>query len=161
MFKQTEHEHRKHFYMYYTVSSASARRGCWRTISRTVLSVLWWTAHRLSECSENFHKQLNAPFAIYADFEAIAEKASGCQPNDEKSYTQGYQGHTACIASVISSSVVMTISAANRWRPTAVQMLCTSLWKRCWRRSNGVRRWRRNTSTRIWLWQMRTPRKLQ
>lgn len=36
------------------------------------------------------------PFVIYADFEAITEKISGCQPNDDKSYTNAYQKHTDC-----------------------------------------------------------------
>ena len=44
----------------------------------------------------NFHKQLPVPFVIYADFEAITEKIHGCQPNDEKSYTEAYQKHTDC-----------------------------------------------------------------
>ena len=30
---------------------------------------------------QNYHKQLQAPFAIYADFEVITEKVSGCTPN--------------------------------------------------------------------------------
>ena len=33
---------------------------------------------------------------IYADFESITEKISGCQPSDGKSYTEKYQKHTAC-----------------------------------------------------------------
>ncbi|XP_068749374.1 uncharacterized protein [Montipora capricornis] len=44
----------------------------------------------------NFHKQLAPPFVIYADFEAITEKISGCQPNNDKSYTEAYQKHTDC-----------------------------------------------------------------
>ena len=36
------------------------------------------------------------PFVIYADFEAITEKISGCQPNNNKSYTEAYQKHTDC-----------------------------------------------------------------
>ena len=36
------------------------------------------------------------PFVIYADFEAITEKVSGCQPSNEKSYTEAYQKHTDC-----------------------------------------------------------------
>ena len=39
---------------------------------------------------------LPAPFAIYADFEAITEKIDGCQPSDGKSYTTTYQSHKAC-----------------------------------------------------------------
>ena len=51
---------------------------------------------------------------------------------------------TRLVATVISSSAATTISTANRWRPTAVLTLCASLWNRCWRRSNGVRRWGRD-----------------
>ena len=44
----------------------------------------------------NYHKQLPVPFVIYADFEAITEKVQGCQPNNNKSYTESYQKHTDC-----------------------------------------------------------------
>ena len=44
----------------------------------------------------NFHKQQPVPFVIYADFEAITEKISSCQPNDDKSCTEAYQKHTDC-----------------------------------------------------------------
>ena len=44
----------------------------------------------------NFHKQQPVPFVIYADFEAITEKISGCKPNNDKSYTEAYQKHTDC-----------------------------------------------------------------
>ena len=44
----------------------------------------------------NHHKQMLAPFVIYADFEAITEKISGCEPNNVKSYTNQYQKHTSC-----------------------------------------------------------------
>ncbi|XP_068691018.1 uncharacterized protein [Montipora foliosa] len=44
----------------------------------------------------NFHKQLAVPFVIYSDFEAITEKISGCQPNNDKSYTEAYQKHVDC-----------------------------------------------------------------
>ena len=45
---------------------------------------------------KNYHKVLPVPFSIYADFECITEKISGCQPSDRKSYTEKYQKHTAC-----------------------------------------------------------------
>ena len=45
---------------------------------------------------KNHHKSLPVPFCIYADFECITEKISGCQPSDRKSYTEKYQKHTAC-----------------------------------------------------------------
>ena len=44
----------------------------------------------------NFHKQQPVPFVIYADFEAIIEKISGCKPNNNESYTEAYQKHTDC-----------------------------------------------------------------
>ena len=44
----------------------------------------------------NFHKKQPVPFVIYADFEAIIEKISNCQPNNDKSYTEAYQKHTDC-----------------------------------------------------------------
>ena len=36
---------------------------------------------------KNYHKRLEAPFVIYADFEAINEKVHRCQPINDKSYT--------------------------------------------------------------------------
>ena len=45
---------------------------------------------------KNYHKQMPAPFVIYADFEAITEKVHGCLPNNEKSYTEAYQKHIDC-----------------------------------------------------------------
>ena len=45
---------------------------------------------------KNYHKRLAAPFVIYADFEAINEKVHGCQPNNNKSYTESYQKHKDC-----------------------------------------------------------------
>ena len=44
----------------------------------------------------NSHKELPVPFVIYAEFEAITEKISSCQPNNNKSYTEVYQKHTDC-----------------------------------------------------------------
>ena len=45
---------------------------------------------------KNYHKGLAAPFAIYAYFEAFNEKVHGCQPNNDKSYTESYQKHKVC-----------------------------------------------------------------
>ena len=45
---------------------------------------------------KNHHKTLPVPFGIYADFECITEKISGCHPSDRKSYTEKYQKHRAC-----------------------------------------------------------------
>ena len=45
---------------------------------------------------KNYHKELGTRFVIYADFEAINEKVHGCQPNNDKSYTESYQKHKDC-----------------------------------------------------------------
>ena len=37
---------------------------------------------------KNHHKQMPAPFVIYADFEAITKKITTCEPENGKSYTQ-------------------------------------------------------------------------
>ena len=45
---------------------------------------------------QDHHRQMPALFVVYADFEAITEKLSSCQPSAEKSFTEKYQQHTAC-----------------------------------------------------------------
>ena len=45
---------------------------------------------------QDHHRQMPVPFVVYAVFEAITGKVSGCQPNVEKSFTDKYQQNTAC-----------------------------------------------------------------
>ena len=42
---------------------------------------------------QNHFKKLPIPFAIYADFECFTLPMNSCQPNPNKSFTQGYQKH--------------------------------------------------------------------
>ena len=42
---------------------------------------------------QNHFKEIPIPFAIYADFECFTMPVNSCQPNPNKSYTQGYQKH--------------------------------------------------------------------
>ena len=42
---------------------------------------------------QNHFKKLPIPFVIYADFECFTIPMNSCQPNPNKSYTQGYQKH--------------------------------------------------------------------
>ena len=42
---------------------------------------------------QNHFKKLPIPFVIYADFECFTLPVNSCQPNPNKSYTQGYQKH--------------------------------------------------------------------
>ena len=41
----------------------------------------------------NHFKKLPIPFVVYADFECFTKPINSCQPNPNKSYTQGYQKH--------------------------------------------------------------------
>ena len=75
----------------------------------------------------NFLKQQPVPFVIYADFEAITEKISGCQPNNDKSYTRSIQ----TVDTVIRSSVAMMINTVNLLQHTEVKRLCINSWKPC------------------------------
>ncbi|XP_078384137.1 uncharacterized protein LOC144666608 [Oculina patagonica] len=48
---------------------------------------------------QNHHKQMRAPYVIYADFEALVRKISGCEIGPEskqKSYTEKTEQHEAC-----------------------------------------------------------------
>ena len=42
---------------------------------------------------KNYHKQLEAPFVIYTDFEAIVEQIHGVKQDSDNSYTDAYQKH--------------------------------------------------------------------
>ncbi|KAL9980669.1 hypothetical protein ACROYT_G009282 [Oculina patagonica] len=48
---------------------------------------------------QNHHKQMKVPYVIYADFEALVRKISGCELGPEskqKSYTEKTEQHEAC-----------------------------------------------------------------
>ena len=99
MFNQTKHEHRKHFCMH--CLSCSSREDVLTEHKNNCISINGKQAIKMPEKGDkvyfkNHHKQLSVPFVIYADFEAITEKVSGCQPSNEKSYTEAYQKHTDC-----------------------------------------------------------------
>lgn len=64
--------------------------------------------------NKNFHRQLDIPFVIYADFEAILENVSGGVQGDGESYTDNMG---------INMYVVMITSTASLWRCTAVGTL--------------------------------------
>ena len=42
---------------------------------------------------KNYFKKLPIPFVIYADFECFTKPINSCQPNPNKSFTEGYQKH--------------------------------------------------------------------
>ena len=100
MYNQTKHKERKYFCMHCLQCFS-----CERVLNNhkdNCIQVNGTQAVKMPDKSNNilkfnnFHKQQQMPFVIYADFEAITEKISGCQPNNDKSYTEAYQKHTDC-----------------------------------------------------------------
>ena len=72
------------------------------------------------------------PFVIYADFEAITETISGCQQNNNESYTEEYQNSDIqTVDTVIRLSVAMMMNTVNPLKYTEVKKLCISSWKPC------------------------------
>ena len=100
MFNKTKHEHRKHFCMYCLQCFSSERvlndhrDNCIQVNGAQAVKMLSKDNNILK--FNNFHKQQPVPFVIYADFKAITEKISRCQPNNNKSFTEAYQKHTDC-----------------------------------------------------------------
>ena len=99
MFRQTKHEHRKHFCMY--CLQCFSREDVLTEHKNNCISINGVQAIKMPEKGDkvyfkNHHKQLSVPFVIYADFEAITEKVDSCQPNNDKSYTEAYQNHKDC-----------------------------------------------------------------
>ena len=99
MFRQTKHEHRKHFCMY--CLQCFSRKDVLTEHKNNCISINGEQAIKMPKKGDkvyfkNHHKQLPVSFVIYADFEAITEKVQGCQPNNDKSYTEAYQNHKDC-----------------------------------------------------------------
>ena len=89
MFNKTKHKERKHFCMHCLQCFSSER--VLHNHKDNCIQVNGTQAVKMPDKDNNilkfnnFHKQLPVPFVIYADFEAITEKISGCQPNNYKS----------------------------------------------------------------------------
>ena len=75
MYNQTKHRERKHFCIY-CVNGEQAFKMPEK--SENVLKL------------KNYHKQIQVPLVILADFEAITEKIQSCKPKDDNSYTESY-----------------------------------------------------------------------
>ena len=100
MYNKTKHKERKHFCMHCLQCFSSERvlsdhKDNCITVNGTQAVKMPDKDNNILKYN-NFHKQQPVPFVIYADFEAITEKISGCQPNNNKSYTEAYQKHTDC-----------------------------------------------------------------
>ena len=100
MYNKTKHKERKHFCMHCLQCFSSER--VLSDHKDNCITVNGMQAVKMPDKDNNilkynnFHKQQPVSFVIYADFEAITEKISGCQPNNNKSYTEAYQKHTDC-----------------------------------------------------------------
>ena len=99
MYKQTEHKEKKHFCKF-----------CLQCFSSEIvlnnhtpicLVINGEQAIKMPDKGAkvkftNYNKQLEAPFVIYADFEAITEKIDTARPTPTSSSTTKYQQHTDC-----------------------------------------------------------------
>ena len=99
MFDQSKHNCKKYFCMY--CLQCFSREDVLAEHVKNCISINGKQAIKMPKKGQhvnfkNYHKQIPAPFVIYADFEAITEKVHGCLPNDEKSYTEAYQKHIDC-----------------------------------------------------------------
>ena len=100
MYNQTKHEHKKHFCMHCLQCFSSEevlnnhKNNCIQINGTQAVKMPDKNNNTLK--FNNFHKQQPVPFVIYADFEAITEKISNHQQNNDKSYTEAYQKHIDC-----------------------------------------------------------------
>ena len=100
MYNKTKHKEKKHFCMY-CLQNFSTEQILLKHKDNCMV-VNGKQAIRMPKKGENIlqfknhQKQMPAPFVIYADFEAVTEKIQGCEPNNNKSYTNKYQKHTSC-----------------------------------------------------------------
>ena len=99
MFHQTKDNNKKHFCMHCLQCFSSKR--VLTNHKDNCIEINGTQAVKMPDKNNilsfnNFHKKQPVPFVIYADFEAIIEKISNCQPNNDKSYTEAYQKHTDC-----------------------------------------------------------------
>lgn len=100
MYNQTNHKERKHFCMYCLQCFSSER--VLNSHKDICIELKGTQAVKMPNKNNNilkfnnYHKKQPVPFVIYADFEAITEKISTCQQNENESYTEAYQKHTDC-----------------------------------------------------------------
>ena len=99
MYNKTKHKERKHFCMH-CLQCYSTEEIVTKHKSNCMVMNGEQALRTPQESSmvqfQNYHKQTPVPFVLYADFEAMTEKVSGCQPDGAKSYTDKYQKHTGC-----------------------------------------------------------------
>ena len=99
MYNQTKHKEKKHFCMYCPQCFRSEhtlekhKRNCMIVNGKQAINM----PNKGEKVQfKNYHKQLEVPFVIYADFEAIVEKIHGVKNDPDNSYTDAHQKHTDC-----------------------------------------------------------------
>ena len=83
---------------------------------------------------QNHHKQLPAPYIIYADFEALTTKIQGPELDPTKSNTQNTQHHEACSYCYIVARCDGQTEAPVEYRgPSAAEHLLKALQGEEWK----------------------------
>ena len=103
---QSKHKERKHFcerclHGYTREDLLEAHKPECRGIGQTAVQVEMPEEGKTKLAFQNHHKQLPAPYIIYADFEALTTKVEGPELDPTKSNTQRIQHHEACSYSYI------------------------------------------------------------
>ena len=99
MYNYTKHKDKKHFCMYCLQCFSSAdipekhKKDCIIVNGKQAINM---PKEGEKVQFKNYHKKLDVPFVIYADFEAIVEKIHGVKNNSGSSYTDAYQKHKDC-----------------------------------------------------------------
>ncbi|MES9973939.1 MAG: hypothetical protein ABW094_06720, partial [Candidatus Thiodiazotropha sp.] len=106
LYDQSKHRERKYFcerclHGYKRKELLEAHRPDCRGIGQTAVRVEMPEEGENKLTFQNHHKQLPAPFIIYADFEALTTKVAGPELDPTKSNTQRTQHHEACSYSYI------------------------------------------------------------
>ena len=99
MYNKTKHANRKHFCKF-CLQCFSQERILNSHIPRCLVINGTQAVEMPEEGSKvhfkNYHKQLMAPFVIYADFESITKKVLTALPSEKNSFTEPYQKHIDC-----------------------------------------------------------------
>lgn len=101
LYDQSKHRERKHFcerclHGYTREDLLEAHKPECRGIGRTAVRVEMPEEGENKLAFQNHHKQLPAPYIIYADFEALTVKIEGPELDPSESNTQRTQHHEAC-----------------------------------------------------------------
>ena len=99
LYEQSKHREKKYFcerclHGYFRENLLEAHRPECKGIGQTAVRVEMPQEGKLT--FQNHHKQLPAPYIIYADFEALTTKVEGPELDPNKSNTQRTQHHETC-----------------------------------------------------------------